>query len=66
MFACQGCGYEELVPTKRQVEGYEFACAKCGRRHRLVDRVWQYSAEIGDERRVCREVHFGERLSALG
>jgi hypothetical protein len=51
-FACQGCGHEGLVPTKLQAKGHEFACVKCGRRHKLVDQVWRYSVEIGDESRT--------------
>lgn len=43
-FPCQGCGHQEFVPTKLQAEGYEFACRRCGRRHKLVDRIWRYAA----------------------
>jgi hypothetical protein len=48
IFPCQRCEQKAFIPAKVQVEGYEFTCGKCGRRHKLVDRVWRYSAEIGE------------------
>jgi hypothetical protein len=49
VFPCQECGQKELIPIRLQAEGHEFVCAKCGRRHKLVDRVWRYAAEIDDK-----------------
>jgi len=46
IFPCQDCGHRKLVPSTLQTEGYEFSCDRCGRRHKLFDRVWRYAAEI--------------------
>ena len=45
-FPCQGCGHKLLIADKLISEGYEFGCGKCGRRHKIVDRVWRYAAEV--------------------
>ena len=45
-FPCQSCEQNNFVATNQLVPEYEFTCDACGRRHKLVDQVWRYSAEI--------------------
>jgi predicted RNA-binding Zn-ribbon protein involved in translation (DUF1610 family) len=46
IFPCQACEQEILVASNQLVPEHEFACDACGRRHKLVDQVWRYAAEI--------------------
>lgn len=51
IFPCQSCKQEIFVASNQLVPEHEFACSACGRRHKLIDQVWRYSAEIvGEER----------------
>ena len=45
-FPCRSCGHPILIATKQLVPEYEFTCDACGRRHKLVDNVWRYAAEV--------------------
>ncbi len=45
-FRCQACSGEMFVPSKALAVDHEFACGECGRRHKLVDQVWRFVAEI--------------------
>jgi DNA-directed RNA polymerase subunit RPC12/RpoP len=44
--ACQSCGASIFVRTRQFVPEHVFACAQCGRRHKLLDQVWRYAAEV--------------------
>jgi hypothetical protein len=46
VFPCQSCGHHMFIATKQLVPEYEFACDACGRRHKLVDKVWRYAAKV--------------------
>lgn len=43
---CQSCGVGIFVPTKQLLPEHVFACTQCGRRHKLVEQVWRYAAEV--------------------
>jgi hypothetical protein len=45
VFPCESCKHWILVPSRNLIPDYEFACDKCGRRHRL-EQVWHYNAVV--------------------
>lgn len=49
IFLCQSCKQEIFVAAKQLVPEHEFVCEACGWRHKLVDQVWRYAAEIQGE-----------------
>jgi len=45
-FLCLACEHQILVPSKHLVPGHEFTCNECGRKYKLVDQVWRYTAVV--------------------
>ena len=43
-FDCGHCKTPIPVENRKLCEGFEFTCRKCGTRHRVVARLWQYRA----------------------